>query len=216
MKQLALVDHIIISIDVLERGIDLLEEATGVRAVYGGAHPGRGTHNALLSLGNNQYIELLSRNPGDTSEAVRSSASQLMAHYGQFKTLTPTGWAMRVTDADAERARLVGKGFNASAVRPGSRAKPDGQMLTWKTFNPWGIGDEMLPFAIEWGAGTQHPSVAAPPGCKLTDFAIVSSSPSVLAALFRKAEIPMKIKAGAKDHLELTLDCPRGRVHLPS
>ena len=213
MQEFAIVDHIILSIDSLERGIDLLERETGVRPVYGGAHPGRGTHNALLSLGGNQYIELLSRNPNDTSELGRQFASRLKEHYGKFKVPTPTGWAMRVTDADAERARLIAIGFKASDVRPGSRAKPDGQTLSWKTFDPWGTGDELLPFAIEWGAGSTHPSLASPAGCRLADFGMTARSPESVGALFRMAGYPMKVEAGSKDGLSVTLECPRGRVH---
>jgi hypothetical protein len=215
LPELSHIDHIILSIDDLERGMDLLEQSTGVRPVFGGAHPGRGTRNALLSLGNNQYIELLAPNPADTSAAVKAASEKLKKHFSQFKTPTPNGWAVRVTDADAERARLVAAGFKASAVSPGSRAKPDGQVLRWKTFDPWGIENELLPFAIEWGAGTKHPSTTSPTGCKLAEFSMVSTSPDSISALFAKAGYPLSIRPGARDQLGVVLECPRGRVRFP-
>ncbi len=52
------VDHIILGAANLEAGMAAFEKATGVMPVRGGAHPGRGTQNALVSLGDATYLEL--------------------------------------------------------------------------------------------------------------------------------------------------------------
>ena len=57
------IDHIVIGIHDLEKGIASIEDLTGVKPVYGGAHPSLGTHNALISLGNRTYLEILAPNP---------------------------------------------------------------------------------------------------------------------------------------------------------
>jgi hypothetical protein len=211
MNDLAYVDHIILAVDNLERGMDQLEKATGVRPVFGGAHPGRGTQNALLSLGNNQYLELLAPNPADSSSA-QDVADRIKAAYARYTKPTPTGWAIHVAAADGERARLLGKGFNSSDVEPGSRMKPDGQTLRWRTFDPWGLENRLLPFAIEWGAGTAHPSTTSPAGCTLVDLFMESAAADSTRAIFARAGYPLKINAGPKDRLTLTIDCPKGRV----
>ena len=48
---------------ISSRGSTSSRRSTGVRAVFGGAHPGRGTQNALIALGGDHYLEILGRTP---------------------------------------------------------------------------------------------------------------------------------------------------------
>lgn len=209
---LAYVDHIILSIDDLQRGMDMLEQETGIRPVFGGVHPGRGTQNALLSLGKNQYLELLAPNLADTATAVQSSADRIKSSFARFTKPVATGWAIHVSNADSVRARLVSRGFNASKVQPGSRAKPDGQTLRWKTFDPWGVESDLLPFVIEWASGSAHPSSTSPAGCRLVDFSMESTAADSIRAMFARAGFPLKITSGSSNRLAVTIDCPKGRL----
>lgn len=55
----SLLDHIILGCNDLDAGIRFVQERIGVRAAPGGVHPDRGTANALLSLGDRHYLEIM-------------------------------------------------------------------------------------------------------------------------------------------------------------
>jgi hypothetical protein len=209
------VDHVILAIDSLDRGIDLLRNATGITPIQGGVHPGRGTQNALLGLGQGRYLELIAPNPDDTAASARATAATRSAYYRQFRRLTPVGWAVHVSDIGAERARLLRAGLRPGPITPGSRYTGDRRLLRWQTLNPWGEERGVLPFVIAWDAATQHPSATAPAGCTLSGLQIVSPAADSLRGAFVRAGWPVSIVRGATEHLELTLECVGGARHFP-
>lgn len=203
------VDHVIIAIDSLERGIAQLREKTGVTPVFGGVHPGRGTQNALISLGRGVYLELLAPNPAD------SAGPTVVANFAHMRSLTPSGWAMHTANADSLRTFALSKGLQASDVRPGSRVKDDGSTLAWKTVNPWGVNRWLLPFFIEWGGTSAHPSSTSPAGCTLAGVELFTFSRDSLKSMLDAVSVSVPVTAAQADRMTVTLDCPKGRVTLP-
>ncbi len=55
-------DHIAISANTLDDGVDVVEAALGVALAGGGEHPHMATHNRLLGLGD-LYLEVIAANP---------------------------------------------------------------------------------------------------------------------------------------------------------
>lgn len=202
------VDHIIVAIDTLERGIAMLRDATGLTPVFGGVHPGRGTQNALLSLGSGSYLELLAPNPSD------AAGPQMVAGFASAGMLTPMGWALRAQDADSVRLLAISRGLPGGAVAPGSRARSDGSMLRWRTVTPWGSNLPLLPFFIEWQS-RPHPSESSPAGCTLATMALGSTSSDSLRGLLDRLGVQVRVEPAARDVMRVVLDCPRGRVELP-
>ena len=104
---LSRIDHVILGIGDLQRGTAELERLTGVRAVFGGAHPGRGTQNALISLGDHHYLEILAPNPAEAGNPEAAELSKLTA-------LTPIGWAVRIGRPGGAATRACGAGARGS------------------------------------------------------------------------------------------------------
>src|SRR5437879_2299318 len=87
----ALLDHLIVGCRDLDRGIDFVEEKTGVRPAMGGVHPGRGTRNALLSLGERRYLEIMAPDP----------AQNRIVPYPQIRELNDPRRPFRDLETDA-------------------------------------------------------------------------------------------------------------------
>lgn len=74
-QPVAQLDHLVVGVADLEAASAAFEASTGVKPVFGGEHPGRGTHNALASLGGGLYLELIAVKPGGESPEFASLRS---------------------------------------------------------------------------------------------------------------------------------------------
>ena len=203
-------DHFIVAIDSLHRGIELLKEGTGITPVFGGVHSGRGTQNALLNLGAGAYLELLAPNPSD------SRGAAAVASFAKYRSLTPVSWAARTTNADSLRATLLARGERDAEVRPGSRDLSDGSILRWRTLAPWpGARENLLPFFIEWEVRAVHPSLNAADGCALESVLFVSTNPDSVRRHLTNAAIDFPVIRGAADRIQLELRCGDRIMRLP-
>ena len=187
-------DHILLGSCSLEAGIAFVEEHTGVTAAFGGVHPGRGTRNALVSLGEKHYLEIIAPDPAQTVQP---------GHYDLKKLTTPrlVGWAARPGDLNVFAARLRDAALAFDGPTPGSRRRPDGGLLEWKTLNLHETRDGLLPFFIEWSAGTVHPSVDSPAGCKILRFELAAPDSAELQRISTILDLDVPIAHGEKPQL---------------
>lgn len=206
---LSRIDHIILGVNDLQKGIEEFERLTGVKAVYGGAHPGRGTHNALASLGGSHYLEILAPNPEDGGDP------NWIGDLKGLASLTPVGWAARGEDLPALRQALEHQGIETGEVRPGARDRPDGTHLAWKTLNFPPSAHALLPFFIEWEPATAHPSATSPAGCRLTGFTLEDPDPDALRKPLQAAGLRVDVHEGPSSRIRISLACPKGAVDFP-
>ena len=204
-----LLDHILIGSPDLDAGIKFVEERTGVRAAFGGVHPGAGTRNALLSLGTNRYLEIIAPDP-------KQPATDDKRNLGSLEEPVIVGWAQHPGDIEAFAQRLKSKKVEVDGPKPGSRKRPDGRVLNWKTLALKDDGNGLFPFFIEWGAGSMHPSIDAPQGCHLEVFEGFAPD-ATLAYLRRRANLfnlDLEIGPGKHPVLHAIIAGPKGRLDI--
>lgn len=200
------VDHLVFGFSDLDAGIAWSERTLGVKAIFGGVHPGAGTRNALLSLGKRQYLEIIAPDP---------SQPGVVGRFGDLKALsTPKliTWAS-ATDSIEEKVSLAkAAGYQIEGPRDGSRARPDGKLLQWKTL---GIGNDLggvIPFFIQWGTGSMHPAEDSPTGCMLEDLRFEHPQPERVKEMLGNLGINARVESGSDLKLTATLVTPKGRV----
>jgi hypothetical protein len=199
----AQIDHLMLGIDDLDRGVKAFEAATGVKPVYGGKHPG-GTHNALVSLGDGMYLEILAVQRGVTVPADYADLKKM-------KTLTPIGWAVSSRDTAELRNRLSAADIAVSEPVGGSRTTPTGSTLSWQSFALNESSSE-VPFFIVWSEQTAHPSTTSPIGCKLQQWSIASPRANDLEKLRRALDLRIDVAEAKATSMRLSLTCPKGEV----
>jgi hypothetical protein len=200
-----LLDHILLGSADLDAGIALVENRTGVRAALGGVHPGAGTRNALLSLGRNRYLEIIAPDPQQPASADARDLKSL-------EEPALVGWVAHPGDIEQFAARLKERGIATRGPNPGSRKRSDGRVLNWKTLALKDDAGGLLPFFIEWGAHSLHPSVDAPQGCSLTLFEAATPRPDLLRKQIDQLQIDLPLTQAQTPHLHAIITGPKGQL----
>ncbi len=153
-------DHIVITAPTLKSGVEWVRDTLDATPEFGGTHPQFATHNCLLSLGGQTYLEVIAPDPNaaaperprlfDLDHVQRTSDPRLAA------------WVARTTDIKAV--------VSACSEPPGTIEPMSRGELNWLiTLTRDGslTLDGTAPILIEWPPAT-HPSTAMrETGCRL-------------------------------------------------
>ena len=208
---LAALDHLLLGINDLDRGTAWFEQKTGVKAAAGGPHPGRGTRNALVALEGRQYLEIIAPDPAQPPQNLGMPLRTL-------REPRLIAWAAVTPAIDGLAARLRTAGHATIGPRDGSRARPDGSVLTWRTLavdtNLADVEVDPIPFFIEWADPSRHPSGDSPKGCQLTAFELRHPDATQLQATLAALGIDAVVRHDREVTLVATLETPKGSVVL--
>lgn len=146
-------DHLVVAARTLDEGAAYVEAVLGVRLSPGGQHVHMGTHNLLLSLGPEEYLEVIAIDP-DADPPDRPRWFNLDDFRGAPRM---TNWVCRTDDLDeAISSAPDGTGdifeFTRGDLRWAMAVPDDGRL-------PF---DAAMPALIEWEAGSPHPATRLP------------------------------------------------------
>ncbi len=205
------VDHVLLGTSDLDCGIAWLEERVGLRAQVGGVHPGVGTRNALLSLGNRQYLEVIAPDPAQANLNFPIDLRSLE----KPRLVT---WAVRTPDLLAVERDARAAGFDQILFRDGARTTLDGINLAWKTLrvgNNFGEAEvEPLPFFIEWSPESAHPAETSPKGCELASVTFEHLDASTFGEALSRLGLKADVRQGPDVRVLVSVRSPKGTIQL--
>lgn len=172
-------DHLVVAARTLEDGAAFLAARLGCRLEPGGRHAAMGTHNRLLGIGRDRYLELIAADPAGEPPARRRwfdlDAPGMAARLAGGPALV--GWVARCPDlAAACRASPAAHG-DILALSRGD--------LAWRITVP-ADGSRpaggVLPYLIEWQAGGGPAARLPDAGCTLAALHAGHPRPDEVAA----------------------------------
>ncbi len=203
------VDHLVYATPDLAAGVVRVEQLLGVHAAPGGQHPGAGTRNALIGLGDNVYLEIIGPDPDQAKPASprRFGIDELQAQ----RLVT---WAAKGTDLEALVETAKRRGVDLGEVQSGSRRRPDGMLLSWRlTVSPVLHSGGIVPFFIDWGQ-TSHPASSLPKGCMLIGLRAEHPDARAVQSALSSLGLDLPMRVADVPALIATIRTPKGDVEL--
>jgi len=198
------VDHVLLASSELAPGAALFPSRHGLESYEGGRHPGWGTGNWIIPLGD-AYLELVA--VVDERVARKSAFGRWVLRAAE-EPGSVIGWAVRPKDLDATAARL------GLEIQEGSRTRTSGEIVAWRSAGvdeaarrPW------LPFFLEWRDPSTFPGRSAPASARLTRIEL-ECDVEELDAWLGEHSLPLNLRPGEAGVVAVTVDTVAGHVTL--
>ena len=194
----------------LEIALDRFKNDYGIEAIIGGRHLDQGTKNAIVSLGQSVYLELLAID--------KSSSKNIEHHWMGIDYLTSpkiTRWAIVSDQINEDLKTIAAYKTDLAKSHQGSRVMTNGGLLSWQMSLPsYRPEVELMPFLLNWSESDHHPTEQLRQQAKIIAFDLYHPAPNDLQTYFEQLDLDIKIQAGTSSMISLTLEGPKGRLTL--
>ncbi len=209
-------DHIVVAADSLQQGAAYIRDLLGVAVPKGGFHRTMGTHNHLMQLGNEAYLEVIAIDPdaeipGHPRWFALDEAVMRAALAQQPRLIT---WVVNTPDIH----RLVANiDFDIGVPTPLSR-----DSLRWEialTDDGRLLDGGLLPYCIQWHSQPHPSNTMADLDCRLQQLTLHHNRPQWLAERLAALDANHLVQIDPlpddqPPHLTATIQTPNGPVTL--
>jgi hypothetical protein len=211
-------DHLVIAAETLQQGIDYIRSTLAVEIPEGGFHKTMGTHNHLMQLGNDAYLEVIAIDPqAAIPEHPRwfnlDDALMRESLRRQPRLIT---WVMNTADIKAVN--------HNSEIPIGIPTELSRDSLSWQvglTEDGRLLANGLIPYVIQWETAPHPSGSMADLGCRLQSLEIFHNRPnwlrSVLASIGAGHLVNIhSLPDTETPYLSANIETPSGIVNLNS
>jgi hypothetical protein len=201
-------DHLMWGAPTLEEGMAEAERLFGVAAAPGGVHLGVGTQNALISLGERHYLEIIAPDP---QQELAGTFGEKLAGLAGCGLIT---WAAAAPTLAALAERAEALEITARGPSATQRRTPDGDLLKWELLFLGGHRyPGLVPFFIDW-LETPHPATTNPVAGQYRGLVIRTPDAAALNEIFAGLGIAMRAEEADAADLTAIIETASGEVRL--
>ena len=204
------IDHIVYAVTDLEKGMQHIENLLGVAPNFGGYHTNQGTKNAVLNLGDQCYLEIITIDPNNLN-----IASPRWMGVDLITTPKITRWSLK--SENLHRDSIVIKNYNElmGTIHGGQRKMSDGNLLTWEMILPLAEPEvEVIPFMTDWQNSDVHPTKSLEDKCKLVELIVTHPTPQIIQPVFDELDIRLSISKQEFPSIKIKVQCPNGIIEI--
>ena len=211
-------DHLVIAAETLQQGVDYIRSTLAVEIPTGGAHKTMGTHNHLMQLGNDAYIEVIAIDPQaavpqhprwfNLDDALMRASLHRHPRLITWVVNTPD---IKAVEHDSVLPIGIPTELSRDALRWQVGLTEDGRLLA----------NGLVPYLIQWHT-EPHPSGSmADMGCRLQSLEIYHNRPDWLRSVLTSigADHLVNIRSlpdTETPYLSANIETPSGIVNLNS
>ncbi len=202
------IDHLMWGAPSLEAGMAEAARLFGVAPAPGGVHPGLGTCNALLSLGESVYLEVIAPDPA------QDLSGNLGGRLARLTAPSLITWAAAAPGLASVAERAVARELTARGPVPTERSAPDGSLLVWELLFLGGHAHgSLVPFFIDW-LETPHPATTNPTGGRFQQLEITAPDAAGLNDIFAGLGMEQRAEPGETSALAAVIETSSGVIRL--
>ena len=203
-------DHLVYCVPDLEEAMAFFRDQHGIHPVIGGKHLKKGTQNALFSLGNQCYLEILAIDESNTS--IDTDRWMGIDHLTSPKL---TRWSLKSDDLRHDTSIVNAYKPEMGAIEEGQRQTTSGKTLRWDMILPLSYPEvELIPFMVDWSSSETHPNDSLSDTSQLIGLSLGHPDPETVQKYLNELGINLEVVPSDKATITASIKGPKGNFQI--